>query len=220
MRILMVDDEEELLSTLSKGLRLKGYCVDCAESGDVGLQKALEEAYDLAILDLNLPEKSGFEVLQELRKTNSELKVLILSANSEIESKVYGFELGANDYLTKPFHFAELEARVSALLRRKFTQETKVLTYEAISLDTQKRTAVAGGANLRLTLKELALLEYFMLNPGRVISQHELIQHVWDESVDEFSNSIRVHLSALRKKIKAAGRDPIVTKIGEGYILP
>lgn len=217
----MIDDEAELLYDLAKGLRLKGYCVDCAESGDVGLQKAMEDAYDLAILDLNLPEKSGFEVLQELRHSNSELKVLILSANSEVESKVYGFELGANDYLTKPFHFAELEARISALLRRKFTQQAKVLTHDSLALDTQARTATAGGHELRLTLKELSLLEYFMLNPGRVISQHELIEHVWDESVDEFSNSIRVHLSALRKKIKAATAcDPIVTKIGEGYFLP
>lgn len=220
MRILIIEDERELLQDISKGLALKGYAVDQADNGRIGCQMAVDEEYDLIILDLNLPERDGFSVLQELRQEQSQTKVLILSANSELDSKLSGFELGASDYLTKPFHFAELEARIRVLLNRKFIQQSSCLTYQGISLNTLNRTIEINGAPVSLTTKEFSILEYFLLNQGRLITQQELITHVWNGDADPFSNSIRVHLSALRKKLKIAlGYDPIQTKIGEGYRL-
>ena len=219
MRILIIEDEQELLRDLSKGLRLKGYAVDTALTGSAGFQMASDEDYDLIVLDLNLPEMGGLEILSRLKVEKPRIKVLILSANHHLETKLSGFELGASDYLTKPFHFAELEARIRILLNRTFIQQTNVLTYQGLSLDTLKRTAAVNGEPFLLTAKEMAILEYFLLNEGRLISQQEIIDHVWNGDSDPFSNSVRVHLSALRKKLKAAlGHDPIRTRIGEGYV--
>lgn len=220
MRILIVEDERELLQDIAKGLTLKGYAVDQADNGTLGCQLAIDEAYDLIVLDLNLPGMDGFSLLKELRQERPQTKVLILSANSELDSKLSGFELGASDYLTKPFHFAELEARIRVLLNRKFVQQSNCLTYEALSLNTLNRTVEVNGLPVALTTKECSILEYFLLNQGRLITQQELIEHVWNGDADPFSNSVRVHLSALRKKLKGAlGHDPIQTRIGEGYLL-
>lgn len=220
MRILIMEDETELLQDIAKGLTLKGYAVDQADNGKAGCQMALDGEYDLMVLDLNLPGMDGFSVLKELRRDQPQTKVLILSANSELDSKLSGFELGASDYLTKPFHFAELEARIRVLLNRKFVQQSSCLTYEGLSLNTLNRTTQINGMPVNLTTKEFAILEYFLLNQGRLITQQELIEHVWNGDADPFSNSIRVHLSALRKKLKSAlGYDPIQTRIGEGYLL-
>lgn len=220
MRILVIEDEWELLQDISKGLTLKGYAVDQAGNGKAGCQMAVDEEYDLIVLDLNLPGMDGFSILKELRQERPQTKVLILSANSELDSKLSGFELGASDYLTKPFHFAELEARIRVLLNRKFVQQSSCLTYQGISLHTLNRTIEINSAPIRLTTKEFSILEYFLLNQGRLITQQELIDHVWNGDADPFSNSIRVHLSALRKKLKSTlGYDPIQTKIGEGYRL-
>lgn len=219
MRILIIEDELDLLRDLSHGLELKGYAVDQAETGSVGFQMAMDEDYDLIVLDLNLPGMSGLEVLSRLRTEKPEIKILILSANHHLETKLTGFELGASDYLTKPFHFEELEARIRVLLNRKFIQQSNLLRYHDLSMDTLKREVTVKGEPLPLTAKEMAILEYFLLNRERLISQQEIIEHVWNGDSDPFSNSIRVHLSALRKKLKAAlGCDPIRTKIGEGYI--
>lgn len=195
------------------------YAVDQAETGPAGYQMAIDEEYDLVVLDLNLPEMSGLEVLSRLKQEKPALPVLILSANHQLETKLSGFELGASDYLTKPFHFEELDARIRVLLNRKFIQQTHLLQHGRISLDTFRRAAAVDGEPLPLTAKELAILEYFLLHEERLISQQEIVEHVWNGDSDPFSNSIRVHLSALRKKLKAAlGYDPIRTKIGEGYI--
>lgn len=220
MRILIVEDEVELLQDIAKGLTLKGYAVDQADNGRIGYQMAADEEYDLIVLDLNLPGMDGFSILRELLQEKPQTKVLILSANSQLDSKLSGFELGACDYLTKPFHFAELEARIRVLLNRKFIQQSSCLTYSGLSLDTLSRTAGFNGVPIGLTAKECSILEYFLLNQGRLITQQELIEHVWNGDADPFSNSIRVHLSALRKKLKGVmGSDPIHTKIGEGYLL-
>lgn len=219
MRILLIEDERELLLDLSRGLELKGYAVDQAETGPAGYQMAIDEEYDLVVLDLNLPEMSGLEVLSRLKKEKPAIHILILSANHQLETKLSGFELGASDYLTKPFHFEELDARIRVLLNRKFIQQTHLLQHGRISLDTFRREAAVDGEPLPLTAKEMAILEYFLLHEERLISQQEIVEHVWNGDSDPFSNSIRVHLSALRKKLKAAlGYDPIRTKIGEGYI--
>ena len=221
MRILLIEDEPELLHDLARGLALKGYAVDQSSDGAEGFQRALDEDYDLIVLDLNLPGMDGLRILSELRIAKPQVKALILSANHHLETKLSGFTLGASDYLTKPFHFEELEARIRVLINRQFVQQTTTLTYRDLSLDTLKRQAHACGEPLPLTAKEMGILEYFLLNQGRLITQQDIVDHVWDGDANPFSNSVRVHLSALRKKLKAAlGADPICTKIGEGYLLP
>ena len=178
------------------------------------------EHYDLILLDLNLPGMDGMEVLRRLRKEDEETRVLILSARGQIRDKVRGLDAGANDYLTKPFHFEELEARVRSLTRRKFIQKDVCLQCGEISFDTKARTAIAKGQSLSLTRKEAGLLEYLLLHQGQVISQEEMLEHLWDNSVNSFSNSIRVHISSLRKKLRTAlGYDPIQNKIGQGYMI-
>ncbi len=218
MRLLIVEDEKNLCDTIAKNLYGAGYEVDTSYDGDDALDCILSEDYDLIVLDLNLPGTDGMDILKELRKKNEETKVIILSAKSQIADKVAGLDAGANDYLEKPFHLQELEARIRSLTRRKFVQKDVCLHCGEIKFDTKKREAYAKDKPVSLTRKENGILEYLLLNQGRPISQEELIEHVWDASVDSFSGSIRVHMSSLRKKLKAVlGYDPIVNKIGEGY---
>ena len=172
----------------------------------------------MVLLDLNLHKIDGMTILRNFRKENQETPVLILSARSEINDKVEGLDAGANDYLSKPFHLAELEARIRSLTRRQFIQRDVCLQCGKITYDTKSRIATVDGVAINLTRKETGVLEYLMLHQGRPVSQEELIEHVWDSSVDSFSNSIRVHISALRKKLRAVlGYDPIRNRIGEGY---
>lgn len=220
MRLLIVEDEKELCDTIAKTLYQAGYEVDTCYDGDEALDYILAENYDLIVLDLNLPGTDGMDILKELRKENEETKVLILSARSQIVDKVEGLDAGANDYMEKPFHLQELEARIRSLTRRKFIQKDICLYCGEIKFDTKKREAYAKETLVSLTRKENGILEYLLLNQGRPVSQEELIEHVWDASVDSFSGSIRVHMSSLRKKFKVVlGYDPIVNKIGEGYKL-
>lgn len=220
MRLLIVEDEKELCDTISKSLYESGYEVDTCYDGDEAFDYILTEEYDLIVLDLNLPGMDGMDILRELRKENEETKVLILSARSQIIDKVEGLDAGANDYMEKPFHLQELEARIRSLTRRKFVQKDICLHCKDIKFDTKKREAYAKETLVSLTRKENGILEYLLLNQGRPVSQEELIEHVWDASVDSFSGSIRVHMSSLRKKFKVVlGYDPIVNKIGEGYKL-
>ena len=220
MRILVVEDEIALCETIAKGLRLDGYEVDTCFDGGTAWNMAMDECYDLIILDLNLPVMDGMEVLRNIRKEDSETAVLILSARGHLQDKIDGLDSGANDYLCKPFHFEELEARVRSLTRRRTVQNNVILSCGELSLDTKSRTVMAKGEKLPLTRKELGLLEDFLLHQERPVPQEELIQHVWDSSVDSFSNSIRVHISALRKKLRAAlGYDPITNRIGQGYVI-
>ncbi|MEE0693961.1 MAG: response regulator transcription factor [Lachnospiraceae bacterium] len=220
MRILVVEDETSLCETIAKGLRLDGYEVDLCFDGDEAWNMILSESYDLIILDLNLPGMDGMEILKNIRNEDIETNILILSARSTLQDKIDGLDSGANDYLCKPFHFEELEARVRSLTRRRVIQNNIVLKCGELSLDTKARTAFAKGCELSLTRKELGVLEYLMLHQERLVSQEELIQHVWDQSVDSFSNSIRVHISALRKKLKSTlGYDPITNRIGQGYLI-
>lgn len=220
MRLLIIEDEKELCVTIADGLRSNGYEVDTCFDGADGLELATIEVFDLIVLDLNLPSMDGMEVLTHLRQENSETPVLILSARGQINDKVGALDTGANDYLTKPFHFEELEARIRSLTRRKFIQTDIVLSAGELRFNTQTRVATIGDTELVLTRKETGLLEYFMLHPQRIISQEELMEHMWDTNVNSFSNSIRVHISSLRKKLRAGlGFDPIINKIGQGYIL-
>ena len=213
MHILVVEDERTLCETIARSLKRLAYSVDCCYDGLTAMQMLADDNFDLVVLDLNLPGADGMTVLKTLRKTDRDTKVLILSARSEVSDKVDGLDAGANDYLAKPFHLEELTLR-------QFTQNNVVLNCGDVSFDTKSRKAIVGGEPLPLTRKETGILEYLMINRGRPISQEELIEHVWDNSVDNFSNSIRVHISALRKKLRTAlGYDPIRNRIGEGYTM-
>lgn len=220
MHILVVEDERTLCDTIVRSLRHLAYSVDYCHDGKTAMEMLLIERFDLVVLDLNLPDADGMTVLKELRKTDNDTKVLILSARCEVADKVEGLDAGANDYLTKPFHLDELAARIRNLTLRRFTQNDVVLTCGELSFDTKSRKAYVSSEPLSLTRKETGILEYLMLNQGRPISQEEFLEHVWDSSVDNFSNSIRVHISALRKKLRSAmGYDPIHNRIGEGYVM-
>lgn len=220
MRILVVEDERSLCDAIARSLRRLAYSVDYCHDGREALDLLAVESFDLVVLDLNLPGADGMTVLRTLREVDCETKVLILSARSEVAEKVAGLDAGANDYLTKPFHLEELAARIRSLTLRRFTQNDVLLTCGNLTFDTKARRAFAGDEALSLTRKETGILEYMMLNQGRPVSQEELLEHVWDSSVNNFSNSIRVHISALRKKLRAAlGYDPIRNRIGEGYVM-
>ena len=220
MHLLVIEDERALCETIVRSLRRQAYSVDYCYDGEKALELLGVERYDLVLLDLNLPGKDGMTVLRTLRQSDRETRVLILSARSEVEDKVAGLDAGANDYLAKPFHLAELEARIRSLTLRHFTQQDVLLRCGELTFDTRSRTAAVRGEALTLTRKETGILEYLMVHQGRPVSQEELMDHVWDNSVDNFSNSIRVHISALRKKLRTAlGYDPIRNRIGEGYLM-
>lgn len=220
MRILIVEDEKDLCQMIAKSLKESGYEVDIAYNGNEAMELLDVENYDLIVLDLNLPEIDGMEILEEFRTFNQDTKIIILSARSQIKDKVEGLDKGANDYLSKPFHLDELEARIRSLTRRNFITNNQMLSYKNLSFDSKKRIVKIDDKEISLTRKELGILEYLLLNRGHPISQEELIDHVWDSSVDLFSNSIRVHISALRKKLKKALKyDPIINRVGLGYQL-
>ena len=220
MKILIVEDEKILNDTICKSLKKAGYEVESAFDGFDAMEMIEIESYDLVVLDLNLPNMDGMEILKNLRKEDEETKVLILSARSQIKDKVEGLDAGANDFLQKPFHLDELKARVRSLTRRNFIQNNTELSFDKIKFDSKNRRVFINDMELKLTRKESGILEYLLLNQGRPVSQEELIDHVWDSSVDLLSNSIRVHISALRKKLKnELGYDPIENRIGVGYLL-
>ncbi len=220
MRILVIEDEKELCDSIKEGLILDGYEVDACYNGLDGEEMATIETYDLILLDLTLPDMDGMDILKSVRSENALVPILILSARVQTEDKVEGLDRGANDYLTKPFDFSELEARIRSLTRRKFEQKSIYLSFDGLEMDTKTRRLHYNNEEIFLTKKEMGILEYLLLNQERVVSQEEIIEHVWNNEVNEFSNSIRVHISALRKKLREKmGHDPIVNKVGQGYIL-
>lgn len=220
MRILVIEDEKELCDSIKEGLILDGYEVDACYNGLDGEEMATIEPYDLILLDLTLPDMDGMDILKSVRSQNALVPILILSARVQTEDKVEGLDRGANDYLTKPFDFSELEARIRSLTRRKFEQKSIYLSFDGLEMDTKTRRLHCNNEEIFLTKKEMGILEYLLLNQERVVSQEEIIEHVWNNEVNEFSNSIRVHISALRKKLREKmGHDPIVNKVGQGYIL-
>lgn len=218
MRVLVVEDDLDLLNLLEEGLAMYGYAVDKASDGEQAIDMAYIENYDIIILDINLPKKDGFEVLDEIRKFNQEVNIIMLTARSDIDDRVKGLDFGANDYMVKPFDLKELDARMRALLRRKSITEATILEAGNMKFDTITREAFVGDEKINLTQKETGILEYLFLNKERFVSSEELIDHVWDSNADSFSNSVRVHMSSLRKKIKeVSGENKIQNVIGKGY---
>ena len=218
MKLLLVEDEALLSKNVSKGLRLLGYAVDCAYDGEEALDLYALNDYDLMILDLNLPKLDGMEVLRRIREQDADFRILILSARNTVEDKISGLDEGSNDYLTKPFEFRELEARIRGLLRRSFTTGSAELRCGRLRVDTAARQAWCGSTSVDLTRKEYTILEYLLMHAGQVVSAEELIEHAWDSDVDPFSNAFRFHIHSLRRKLDEAGaRDYIVTQRGQGY---
>lgn len=221
MRILIVEDEVDMANALTRGLGTQGYAVDTASTGPEGLGLGSVHDYDLVILDLNLPGMDGLEVCQQLRSEKANLPILILTARERLEDKVFGLDLGADDYLVKPFHFEELTARIRAILRRDLDGRRPTLEVGDLKMDPKSRTAWQGRKELSLTKKEFGILQHLMRRPGEVISQEDLIEHVWNEKVNIFSQSIRVHIHSIRVKLGDNVDNPqyIETVIGQGYRL-
>jgi two-component system, OmpR family, copper resistance phosphate regulon response regulator CusR len=221
MRILVVEDERKVASFLRQGLQEEGHAVEIATDGAAALDLLLgEPGYDLAILDLMLPKRDGFDVLRTLRRRHVQTPVLILTARDAVPDKVTGLDLGADDYLTKPFAFEELLARVRALLRRREGPRAPVLALADLALDPATRTVTRGGRRMTLTAREYALLEYFLRNVGRVLTRPMITQHVWGLDFDPESNIIDVYVGYLRRKIDGEGERRLLHTVrGAGYML-
>ena len=220
MRILVVEDEKLLCDGIAEDLELEKYTVEQCYDGAKAYDLLLNEAFDLLILDLNLPGMDGLDLLRVARAEWPQLRVLILSARAGLSDRITGLDLGADDYLTKPFALEELEARVRSLLRREFVSRDTALTTAGLTLDTRSRSISAGGEPLELTPREFAILEHLMLHQNRWVSQEELMEHVLESNANPFSNVVRMHISPLLKTLREAlSGDPIQTKVGQGYRL-
>ena len=220
MRILLVEDEKKVADIIDRGLKAERFAVDVAHDGADGWQLAAAYEYDLVILDLMLPGLSGTEILQKIRAKNQQVPILILTARDAMSDKVKNFEAGADDYLTKPFAFAELLLRVKALLRRGPVNRSSVLRVADLEIDRLSQNVKRAGKKIELTSKEYALLEYLATNPGRVFSRTMIIEHVWDQSFQGLTNIVDVYVRHLREKVD----DPFPVKLlrtvrGVGYSL-
>jgi DNA-binding response OmpR family regulator len=220
MRLLVVEDDKKVASFLQKGLREEGYVVDVAHDGSDGLARARVHEYDLLVLDVMLPGRTGVEIVRELRAAELTVPVLMLTARDDRRDIVLGLDAGADDYVTKPFGLDELLARIRALLRRGGASRPDRLLYEDVELDRVSHRATRRGSRLDLTPKEFQLLEFFLLNPERVVRRTELLEKVWDLHFDPMSNVVDVHVGHLRRKLRRAGAGPLLhTKRGVGYVL-
>ncbi len=220
MRILIVEDEKKLSENIRKGLTETGYAVDQAFDGDEGLYLAGSESYDVIILDLMLPKTDGIKVCRELRRKGTITPILMLTAKTRVEDKVTGLESGADDYLAKPFEFAELKARVQALIRRSVQQPTSVIRIANIEVDTAQHKVKRNGEEISLTPKEFAILEYLARHEDEVVTRTQITEHVWDYNFDSLSNVVDVFMASLRKKLNGGkGKKLIKTIHGVGYKL-
>jgi two-component system copper resistance phosphate regulon response regulator CusR len=220
MRVLLVEDDPRLGQTLAKGLREQAYAVDVAADGERALYLSALNAYDAVVLDVMLPERDGFEVCRVLRARGARVPVLMLTARDTVADRITGLDAGADDYLTKPFAFEELLARLRALLRRGAELLPSRITIGDLVVDTRAQVAHRAGRPIALTTKEYALLEYLARHAGEVMGRADICAHVWDDNHDPFSNTIEVYINRLRRKVDADGAPPLIhTRRGAGYIL-
>jgi two-component system, OmpR family, copper resistance phosphate regulon response regulator CusR len=220
MRILVIEDDPRVASFIRRGLSADKFLVDVAPDGQSGLELAVSKDYSLIVLDLMLPGMTGQDVLAVLRKTNRVVPVLVLTARGAVRDKVELFQKGCDDYLTKPFAFAEFQARVKALLRRGKTETQDALQVADLRVDFNKRQVTRGGKKIDLTLKEFALLEYLVRNAGQVLSRSMIVDHVWDQSFDSFTNVVDVYIRYLRNKIDQGFEPKLIHTVrGVGYVL-
>ncbi|HEX7009592.1 MAG TPA: response regulator transcription factor [Phycisphaeraceae bacterium] len=220
MRLLVIEDNPKMAVAIGKGLEEHGFSVDVSRQGYEAEELAAVESYDAIILDLMLPDRDGVQLCRNLRRRGVQTPVLMLTALSGTQDKINGLEAGADDYLTKPFDFDELVARIRALLRRARQWGDSVLRYADVEMDLARRQVTRAGRPVELTRKEFALLEYFLRNPERVLTRASIGEHVWDMNFDPFSNVIDVYVSMLRRKIDKPFERPLIhTVIGSGYVL-
>jgi two-component system copper resistance phosphate regulon response regulator CusR len=220
MRILVVEDDPDMSRFIARGLREQSYAVDVAATGDAAIEAAATATYDLIILDVMIPPPDGFEVCRQLRAEGNDASILMLTARDSLADRVEGLDSGADDYLVKPFEFAELLARLRALLRRRGTRQYPVIEVGDLRLDTRSHRVTRGGIELQLTTKEYALIEYLSVNAGRVMGREEIAEHVWNEDFDPFSNLIEVYIGRLRRQVDHDREVKLIHTIrGSGYIL-
>ena len=219
MRLLVVEDEKDVANALQIGLSRDGYAVDVAENGKMALEALAVNDYDLLVLDLNLPDMDGIDICRLAREKHPPLLILILTARGKQKDIITGLDNGADDYLIKPFHLQELLARIRALLRRDMRVREPILKIQDISLDPVEKVVWKSAHRIQLTRKEFGILEYLMRHPNEVISQEELLEHVWGTMTNVFSNTVRVHIQSLREKLEdnSATQRYIETIIGTGY---
>lgn len=220
MRVLLVEDDSRIARFVAKGLREHAYAVDAVSSGEQALYQAAINLYDLVILDVMIPAPDGFTVCKELRRNGQRIPILMLTARDGVEDRVEGLDCGADDYLTKPFEFRELLARLRALLRRPTELQPMRLEIADLVVDTAGQTVSRAGKAIPMTTKEYALVEFMARNAGRVVGRAEIAEHVWDEEFDPFSNLIEVYVNRVRRKIDSGRSRPLLhTRRGAGYVL-
>ncbi len=218
MRILVIEDEPDTQDLLRERLQEKGFAVDTAGTGTRGLYYAKTNQYDLILLDYGLPEKNGFAVCEELRSANIHTPIIMISVTDAITHKVRGLTVGADDYVSKPFYFDELYARIQALLRRPHNMESTLLCIDDLVLDCDKQIITRGTIPIYLTRKEFSLLEYLLKFKGLVVTRGMIMEHIWDLALDPFSNTIETHILNLRKKIESPNKTKLIHSIaGRGY---
>jgi DNA-binding response OmpR family regulator len=220
MRLLLVEDDPRIARFIAKGLREHSYALDVVSTGEEALYQAAINTYDLAILDVMIPAPDGFAVCRELRKSGQRMPILMLTARDAVEDRIIGLDSGADDYLTKPFEFRELLARLRALLRRTGSLQAAKLVVADLVVDTVGQNVSRAGRAISLTAKEYALLEFLARNAGRVVGRAEIAEHVWDEQFDPFSNLIEVYVNRVRKKVDSGSAISLLhTRRGSGYVL-
>jgi DNA-binding response OmpR family regulator len=220
MRLLLVEDETRIAHFVAKGLREESYAVDVVSNGNDALYQAEINDYDVVILDVMIPGLDGFATCRAIRDKGKRIPILMLTARDGVQDRITGLDAGADDYLTKPFEFGELLARLRALLRRPRELRSPKIAVDDLVLDTASQTVKRGSRTIPLTAKEFALLEFLARNAGRVIGRAEIAEHVWDETFDPFSNLIEVYINRLRRKIDEGSTKPLLqTRRGSGYVL-
>lgn len=220
MRLLIIEDQAELAESMKKGLKKEGFHVDTANTGEEGEELAYANGYDAILLDLNLPDKDGLEILKFLRESEIVTPVIIITARDEVKERALGLDLGADDYITKPFELLELRARIQAVIRRFHGRTNPQITIGKLVINPPARTAAYNGNGIPLASKEFDILEYIAIKNPMVVSSEEIAEHIYDDSYDPFSSVLRVHLARLRKKlIEASGKEILKTIRGKGYFI-